>query len=246
MPARWLIIRGREYPDLGPLGSLALPDGGAVALSRGARPKAYSHVDPNEDGVLLYRDNAGALLCVVDGYNGVAASECALDATLAAAPELIRLGEQDRFYKHTDALARAIAKEIRGLGRSRTCLLLATLVPGRCRWASFGDSGLYRGSQPDQQNRDNRFALRPEIENLVMPDALWLGEFDLGERERVALMSDGVLNFVPDPSEIQGLVQDAPDDLGAAQALARRALRGGAGDNVAVATLTLYPGSHAD
>jgi len=246
MPARWLMMRGREYPDLGPLGSLALPDGGGLALSRGARPKAYAHVDPNEDGALLYRDDAGGLICVVDGYNGVAASECALDSTLEAAEELVRLQDQEQFCKRTHQLARDTARKLRELGRSRTCLLLATLVPGRCRWASFGDSGLYRSGEPNQQNRNNRFTLRPEIEHLVMPYELWLGEFALDAGERVAVMSDGVLNFVPDPDEILRVLQDAASDLDASQQLARRALGGGAGDNVAAAALSLYPESHAN
>ena len=245
MPPRWLVIRGREYPDLGPLGSLALPEGGAVALSRGARPKAYAHVDPNEDGVLVYREDACGLLCVVDGYNGAAASECALDATLEAAADLVRASDLEQFRKRADELARGIAGRLRSLGRSRTCLLLATLTAEHCRWASFGDSGIYRGTVRDQLNRDNQFTLRPEIEHQVMPDDLWRGEFLLSPGERVAVMTDGVLNFIPDPSEIQEVLKRAPDDLSAAQDLARRALRGGAGDNVAVAALSLYPDDDA-
>ena len=54
----------------------------------------------------------------------------------------------------------------------------------------------------------------------------------------IAVVSDGITNFIPDPTQIHGILEAAECDASAARALAEHAMTGGAGDNVAVATLS--------
>jgi len=236
--ARWLELRGRDYPRLGPLAHAALADGGALALSRGEFHKPYAHVDPNEDGALLFRDGAAALLAVVDGFNGVAASEAGLDAVREHAPALAAAPDEDFERCMKEALASG-ARALAGERRSRSCVLVAVIAGGVCRWASVGDCALWRaGADAAVTERDNRIVLGPGLVDGVPEGVRWSGRFELRAGERVALMSDGVLNFVPDGDWIGEILRDAPDDATAAVALARAAMESGAGDNVAVAAFT--------
>src|SRR5215470_12737194 len=86
---RAIALLGKDWPELGPVGLLELPDGGAVAISRGAHPKPYAHTDPNEDAVLLVRTDAGVLLAIADGFNGSEASELGLAEVRARASALL-------------------------------------------------------------------------------------------------------------------------------------------------------------
>ena len=233
--ARWLELRGRDYPVLGPLAHVSLPDGGALALSCGEFRKPYAHVDPNEDGALLFRDDATALLAVVDGYNGVRASETGLDAVRAWAPRLVAAGKHD-FERCMRDVVIDVAGRLAGERRSHSCLLLAVIDRGACRWASLGDCALWRaGSDAAETARDNGMVLGRELGDGVPAGVRWTGDFDLCPGERVALMSDGVPNFMPDGAWIGEILGDAPDDATAAVTLARAAMEAGAGDNVTVA-----------
>jgi serine/threonine protein phosphatase PrpC len=118
---------------------------GALALSRGAERKPYRHVDPNEDAALLLADEAGMLLAVADGFNGVPASELALRAVGRAAAELL-VPEFERFAAAVLALLARIAQRLDPESDSRTCLLLAALSGNRCHFASVGDSSLFRAT----------------------------------------------------------------------------------------------------
>jgi serine/threonine protein phosphatase PrpC len=240
-PAHWVALRGRDYPELGPIGSVGLPGVGALALSRGAYPKAYAHVDPNEDGALLYRGADATLLCVVDGYNGARASEVALDATLARADALGATADAD-FGGAVEALLADAGEALEHERRSRSCLLLASVRGHTCRWASFGDSFLFRSTHIEPENSPNDLIVGRGLRTPNLPPELWMGIFELEPGERIAAVSDGIPNFFPDPSRICELLRDGVDDLSTATALARGAMKGGAGDNVAVATLRAYPG----
>lgn len=235
--ARWLALRGRDYPRLGPWGAAELPDGGALALSRGAYRKAYAIVDPNEDGALLYRADAGDLICVVDGYNGVRASEAALDAVCAHAVRLISASDSE-FPAAVAAVTRSTANELAGERRSRSCLMFATLVEGWCRFVGFGDSNLFRASEMEPQNCENDLIIGPELREPLLPPEHWMGSFRCSPGERIAVVTDGITNFVPDATEIHNILAHAADDAAAATTLVRKAMVGGAGDNVAVATLS--------
>ena len=229
-----IALLGRDYTRLGPLGAVALPSGGALALSRGQEPKPYRHVDPNEDAALIVRDEAGVLLAVADGYNGVAASELAIEAVRAAAPELLS-EDPSRFAAQLARVLAELSPDLGRVGPSRTCLLVASLVADRCLYACFGDSALYRASQPGPVSAATGAFLGPD---LVLDDATRravLGGFERTRGERVALVTDGVVNYLQEPDGLSDLLASELDDVECARAVARAAMRGGAGDNVAVA-----------
>jgi len=230
----WIALRGRDFPDLGPLGSAALPGAGAVALSRGAQPKSYPHTDPNEDGVGIARSADGVLLAVVDGHNGAAASEIALDAVRSRAASLLGAGRHG-FLLEVQTLIAQATRAMAGIGRSRTCLLVATVTDFGCLWGSFGDCQLYRSGGSEPLILPNDLWLGPGLGAVGAGAGVWAGAFDCVPGERIAAASDGVANFVLESARIPGLLAEAEDERGAARALAKAALSGGAGDNVAVA-----------
>jgi serine/threonine protein phosphatase PrpC len=243
MTRRALGLLGRDYPTLGQVGLVAFPDGGAIALSRGAVPKVYAHVDPNEDAGLLVRMETGAVLAVADGYNGVRASELALEAVERHAPDLLR-DEPEGFEQAMRELAAEVGTELRGEGRSRTCLIVAALVGEGGHFASLGDSSLFRASRAKALSPSNDLVLHPRWARLELPAAsLWLGRFACDREERVALVSDGITNFAPESKGIAAILADAADDADAARRLVEAAMRGGAGDNVVAVTYT--PSAHS-
>jgi len=234
--ARALRLLGRHYTSLGPLAVAELPDGGAVGLSRGLIHKAYRYVDPNEDGVLLLRSEHGVLLAVADGYNGTAASELALERVQAAGGELIQLAP-DRFRPRMEQLALEISAELRGVEPSRSCLLVAVVVGRTCSWFCLGDSALYRSSRNVPATPSNDLVLEPRLRALPHPTEFWSGVDALDSGERIALVTDGVTNFVAEGSTIAGLLANAESDAHAVRSVAFAAMRGGAGDNISVATI---------
>jgi hypothetical protein len=110
-------------------------------------------------------------------------------------------------------------------------------VEGRCRWASFGDSSLFRSTQSRAVTRANNLVLRPDLTLPAEPGDSWCGRFALEEGERIAAVTDGVTNFVIDLERIHKVMR-APGDLEVARGLAHLAMESGAGDNIAVATCT--------
>ena len=241
MDARWLELRGRDYPELGPLGSASLAEGGALAISRGAYRKPYAHVDPNEDGAFLQRTDSATLLCVVDGYNGVRASELCLDAVRAHADAILAAAPEAFVAAVTEvALEAGRALAGRWRERSRSCLFVAVVEPDECRWAGIGDCAVFRASQPDPVSRENKLVVGPRLaKQLPAPEQCdqWSGSFARAAGERIALVSDGVPNFVPEGRLVQEALRDAPDDRSAADAVVRLAMECGAGDNLAIATV---------
>lgn len=236
MKSRSLCLLGRDFPDLGPLALAHFPHtGGALALSRGLHPKPYRHTDPNEDGALLFQDGDAALLAVADGYNGATACERALEAVRGSAPSLL-IRDADGFETRVLELVRSVAKDLSAVAPSCTCLLIVVLVEGTCNFASFGDSSLFRASSSAALNVANELNLRPTFGSRPLPRGLWAGSFEREPGERIAAVTDGITNFVPSPEKIHALLRDSVDDAAAATAIARAALNGGAGDNVAVVT----------
>jgi serine/threonine protein phosphatase PrpC len=236
--ARRLALLGRDYPALGPVGVARLPGAGALALSRGAERKPYRHVDPNEDAALLVADDAGVLLAVADGFNGVAASEIALRAVERATPELL-VQDAAVFAAAALALVERIARRLDPESDSRTCLLVAVLSGTRCHFANVGDSSLYRARSPEVVTAGSELFLGPGFDTRRLggrggKDASWLGSFERAPGERVAVVTDGITNFARDPSALPQRLEGAATDVLAATAIVRDALAGGAGDNVAI------------
>jgi serine/threonine protein phosphatase PrpC len=231
---RAVLLRGRDYTVLGQLTAVGLSGAGALAITRGAQPKPYAHVDPNEDGALVLDANGGVLIAVVDGHLGRAASEFALDAVREAGSELLR--DDDSLFRHSvEAMVARVVDELRAGHNSRTCFVLATLIGAHCRWASFGDSALLRAHSELPVSRVNSLVLRPELSGLPEPGPYWIGSFSPERGERIAAVTDGVTNFVQELQRMPAILNGAPSDLEAARDIVSAAMEAGAGDNVAVA-----------
>ena len=230
---RAIALMGKDWPELGPLGLAELPDGGALALSRGAQPKAYRHTDPNEDAALLVRTDAGVLLAVADGFNGSEASELGIAEARARATELVE-ASGDAFRAGIVRLADAVRAALPRGTRSRSCLVLAALRGEGIELASLGDSSAWLVGSGDALAGENSLLLGdPEPLARARPD-LWHAQRKRPNGTRIALVSDGVTNFVAERA-IPRMLGEAVSDLEAARALAQAAFDGGAGDNVAVA-----------
>ena len=139
--------------------------------------------------------------------------------------------------ERSEACVRELAKGIASAGRSRTCLVFAVRIDTRCHFASFGDSSIFRASEPEPISVRNDFILGPDLKVRVLPPPLWAGHLECQLGERVALVTDGVTNFLKEPGAVSERLRSADDDAGAARSIARGAMEAGAGDNIAVATL---------
>jgi len=236
MSTRSLLLLGRHHTELGPLAVAELPDGGAIALSRGALRKAYRHVDPNEDTVLLMRTQHGTLLAVADGYNGTAASELAIESVALAGPELIQT-PTPRFFGRMEQLVIDISRGLVSLEPSRSCLLVCSITADQFRWICLGDSMLFRSSSSDPASAPNDLVLEPRLRGLPSARDFWSGAQALEPGERIAVVTDGVTNFIAEQPLIAQILDRAEHDPEAARTIALAAMRGGAGDNIAVATI---------
>lgn len=231
---RAISLLGRHWPELGPLALVEFDDGGALALSRGAKPKTYAHQDPNEDAALLVRVPAGVVLAVADGFNGCEAAELTIERTRAWA-ELLLLARGEDFRARVAELLDDVRGRLPADSQSRSCLVLAALRGTHAELAGFGDSCAFRGGAPTPLLPQNPILVGSERGPRGIDPARWYTSFERAPGERVALVSDGVINFMPDPSEIPVLLGASASDLDCARAIALAALRGGAGDNVAAA-----------
>jgi hypothetical protein len=120
--------------------------------------------------------------------------------------------------------------------------LLVTARGPLCHWANFGDSGLFRASERDQLQPPNGLILGAPLGSWSVGNTPpWWGSFEREPDERIAVVTDGVINFIPSEGEIHAALRDAEDDVSAAVHLCQRAMLGGAGDNVAAAVI----GGHA-
>jgi serine/threonine protein phosphatase PrpC len=231
---RSICLLGRDFPELGPLGIAALPGGGALALSRGALPKPYPHQDPNEDGALLVETSAGVLLAIADGYNGASACELALAAARENASALVEARGAEFRARVAELVTRVAQRLPESAARSRTCLVLARVAARQCEFASFGDACLLRAGRAAPVSTANELVLGRPLDLARVPSDVWYGAFECTAGERVALLTDGVTNFGPASDALARVLAQAPSDPAAARELAELALRGGAGDNVAV------------
>ena len=209
---RAMILLGRHWPELGPLALAELPGGGALALSRGAQPKAYAHQDPNEDAALIVRTPGGVLLAVADGFNGVEAAELAIERTRARAAQLAEAADAAFRARVLELLADVAGRLSRG-SKSRACLVVAALVGTRIELASFGDASAFRARGTYPLVRQNALLVGSGKDPRGLDPALWHWTVTRAPGERVAVVSDGIVNFMPDPSEIPSLLEAAPSDL---------------------------------
>lgn len=232
-----LALYGRDFPQLGPLGVVGLPGVGALSLTRGREPKPYRHTDPNEDAALLVSAEPGSLFAVADGYNGVAASERAIDAVAESSLDLIT-PESERFRTCLEAILERLTRNLQDVGVSRTCLLVAVLVDDLCHWACLGDSSLYRARHVAPVSTENRCVVGPDLQLDDVTREHVFGSFARSPGERIVLVSDGVTNFISDDTLVAKQLASDEADAECARKIALRAMGDGAGDNIAVAVAT--------
>ena len=196
---RSICLLGRDYPELGPLGIAALPDGGALALSRGALPKPYPHQDPNEDGALLVAH--GTTACCWRSPMATTESRPASSRSppRSSARRSWSARAASAFRTRVAELVTRVAQRLpASAARSRTCLVLARVVGRQCEFASFGDSCLLRSEpvragQPHQRaGTGARARHRGGVSRALVRDAS-----NAPQGERIALVTDGVTNFAP-------------------------------------------------
>lgn len=245
-------LHGRDHPDLGdvavaPLGPLA-----ALALTRGEHPKAYDHVDPNEDAAAIVLGPRAALLVVADGHNGADAAEVAVATVLRAVGsdprpadltdvELVDLMDQ------VNARVRGHAEQLRHpRSRSRTTLLVAWVADEgdrrRIEYAGIGDSALMvvvDGVGRELTRARNRF-VGYEMSRYEVAGVLDRGTVTVPAASWVAAVTDGFTNFVGPAAAADvtaELAASATDAAALGTAMIARAGKLGAGDNIAVAAL---------
>ncbi len=229
--AVWLL--GRDFPELGPVGLVGNPIGGALAISRGRFPKPYAHVDPNEDAALLVHTRSGSVIAVADGFNGAAAAELALEAVRESADRLV-VEEPEAFDLAIRERARALAVELQGVAPSSTCLVLIAVCGQACHVASFGDSSAFRANTTAVLVPPNELPWPPGRAKPELLDTSFTAHFVRAPGERVAVVTDGITNYVREPTRIPSWLAEARDDTEAVRRIAEAALDAGAGDNLAV------------
>jgi serine/threonine protein phosphatase PrpC len=238
--ARVVALWGDEHERLGDIATVPLEPCAAIGLSRGRFPKAYEHVDPNEDAVMVAGGPTGWVLAVADGHNGFDAARAALGAVALEAGALLETGVDDPGAAVTrlfELARQAVAVELDGVApsrrQSRTALSVALAARDRLCAASLGDTIVVhvRGRRLAEVGADGPFlgpATPPPAPRSV----------ELRPGDRVLVASDGLLDFIG-ATWADRLVEaaQAGDHLTAVRGLVMSAFAGGAGDNVAVGLL---------
>jgi serine/threonine protein phosphatase PrpC len=246
MPAA-VALWGRNHTELGDVAVRSPVPGLALALTRGALPKAYGYVDPNEDVVAASAGDRATLMVVADGHGGIESSEAVVAVVgraLGHDPPPADLAEErlvDVFYDGAlEVLERNLDRPEAPESNTTMALVLAT--PERVQWASFGDSAVLAGGAEGAVRLDD-------------PRHLFLGypasEADIarhlshGVLERhsdawVVLATDGLGDYArggPELALASAATEHEVDSERLAMSLVRAAFAGGAGDNVGLACL---------
>jgi hypothetical protein len=72
------LLLGSGHENLGEFEIEEVSSHIAIGISRGRFPKAYAHIDPNEDAVSAATDDTTTVLAVADGHNGFDAARTAI------------------------------------------------------------------------------------------------------------------------------------------------------------------------
>lgn len=203
---------------------------------------------PNEDALLVVPPDAPgepALVMVADGHFGADAAELAVDAVgrawADASPE-VREGSDEALLRLV-RMAQAAISEAGTEGE--TTLLLAVIHDGTTlRWASVGDSYLYRwppGRGGGQANRLDRVWLGTRL-TVPVHEVTRRGRFELVPGMRVLLTTDGIPEAIRNVPTLGTRQIRAALDGGGDQpldALVRTALDRGGEDNIAAVLVTV-------
>ena len=203
---------------------------------------------PNEDALLVVPPDAPgepALVVVADGHFGADAAELAVDAVgraWADASPGVR-EDSDEALLRLVRMAQAAISEAGTEGE--TTLLLAVIHNGTTlRWASVGDSHLYRfplGRRGRRVNPLDRVWLGPRL-TVPVHEVTRRGRFQLVPGMRVLLTTDGVpeaIRNVPTlgARQIRAALEGGGDQP--LDALVRTALDCGGEDNIAAVLVTV-------
>jgi serine/threonine protein phosphatase PrpC len=241
------MLLGRDHPALGERALERVGERTAIGLSAGRLPKAYAHVDPNEDAALAIEAAGWTLLAVADGHNGADASHAAMAAVHAAtttpdaaglsAPALLELARLTAADAVRSAVA-AAAGDADGRELSRTALTVAVVADGRVHAATWGDTTAARV-------RRGWLRRRPAV-RLLSAGTAFLGPHPqhpatasrrLRAGDRVALCSDGVVDHLgPRWTAVLGAALTGADEpVRLVDTMFDRAFDGGAGDHLSMA-----------
>ena len=221
-----------------------LPPNIALAISRGKFPKGYPGVDPNEDGVMAATDDSTAMLAVADGHSGIEASRAAIAVLESSAVSLLPSAGYDPERALTEAfgLARdSIAEALKGHAEprrsSRTALTVCFVTE---RWVTAGSLGdtaaVHRsGSQGSIVGGSGPF-LGPDADLAHMT----IETVPVAGGDQVMVLSDGLHAFLGKEwlRRLVDLAEGARSPAAFVQAAVTAAFDGGAGDNVAIGSLT--------
>ena len=194
-------LLGSDHTKLGEIASAELGQGIAIALSRGRYPKGYRHLDKNEDAVLAASNGTVSLVAVADGHAGFDAARAAIEALDESIPLLLDIGAEDPeaalrrgFQLAREAVAPALA-EVSGPRRSsRAALVVCIADAGRAAVANLGDAVAIRMSGKKVSSLLG--VSSPYLNASVALDDLEVRLLRLNRGDRVALMSDGVPDFL--------------------------------------------------
>ena len=235
------VLWGPDHQSLGQVALETVSPSLAAALSPGRYPRGYPHLDPNEDGVLVFTDGVASVLAVADGHSGFDAARAALQVVLAQAGALLSGTPQEALAGCFAAATEAVGAAVAGLEGERaasgTALTVAIVEPTRMTVAGLGDcrAVVVRGKRARKVGSPGPFLRSPAEHTAVAVHRVGLRPGD-----RVLVATDGLFEFLGRDWErlLAGLASE-----GDAGAVARRAVeaafRGGAGDNIAVAAATV-------
>ncbi len=231
----WLLL-GEDHTELDDIAVRRVDERCSIALSRGKYPKGYGHVDPNEDAVLAVTTGDSYLLAAVDGHNGFDAARAAVVALAESAPDLLCLPGSESigtaFAIASSAVDRALKKVSRDRKSSGAALTVAHIVEGkRLYYGAMGDALAVTARRMLSTSHGKSPFLKYKA--AVDPET---GSKRLGRGHRIALVTDGVVDFMGrEWKQRIGEIVKADQPLEQiADSLVEESGRGGGGDNAAV------------
>ena len=246
-PSKRVVLWGEDYVEYGEYGIEALDDDVAVGISRGALPKPYWALDPNEDAVAAVIGEDATLLICADGHNGFDSVRPAIETvlqTIGEPPPPPGIAANAIFGRASLAAFQVTAGFTDARSQSRTTLAFALIAGSRVQWASMGDAPVYLAEPTSTRLfiRDEHYFLPYAMDSGQISERMHGGEEELAPGSWVILASDGFSDYAGSGRGVDAvteLTREAVDADGLADALINRAFDGGAGDNVAVAIARL-------
>jgi PPM family protein phosphatase len=235
---RLAALWGHEHPDLGAVATASCGPAVGVALSRGRFPKAYAHLDPNEDAVVAAVCGDRWLLAVADGHSGFDAARAALEQVVDAAPEILG-GHSPSPRVALESLMASMANRVRAVladasderALSRTAVTVVLGADQEAGVATLGDTAAVRIRRGRGKRVSTPTGFLGATTELPRP-----GSVRLRPGDRVVVCSDGLVDFLGTgwTHQVARIVGGLPGEQAAADLLAA-AFAAGAGDHVAVA-----------